>query len=157
MSLSSLTGSNDGLSNPGISSDQYADDDIRVFVYGTLKPGECNYLRYCEGHVTDQFDAIAYGDLYHLPVGYPAMTMGDRPVHGAVLSLDSLSTLHALDGLEDYDPSRLPDENDYNRTKIEVFDGQGVSRGVVWVYLMNKDKVIQQGGSLLPEGIWLQS
>jgi len=24
---------------------------IRVFVYGTLKPGEVNYQRYCEGKV----------------------------------------------------------------------------------------------------------
>jgi len=26
---------------------------IRVFVYGTLKPGEVNYQRYCEGKVID--------------------------------------------------------------------------------------------------------
>ncbi|TAH29142.1 MAG: gamma-glutamylcyclotransferase, partial [Oscillatoriales cyanobacterium] len=32
---------------------------MKVFVYGTLKPGECNYLRYCEGKVVDALPAIA--------------------------------------------------------------------------------------------------
>jgi gamma-glutamylcyclotransferase (GGCT)/AIG2-like uncharacterized protein YtfP len=28
---------------------------MKVFVYGTLKPGECNYQRYCEGKVVDAY------------------------------------------------------------------------------------------------------
>lgn len=128
-----------------------------VFVYGTLKPGECNYTRYCEGRVVHQFDAMVYGDLYHLPVGYPAVTVGDRPVYGVVLCLDDLSTLHALDGLEDYDPARSPDQNEYNRNRIDVFDAQGISQGKAWIYLMDIQKVNQFGGIHLPNGIWSQA
>ena len=39
---------------------------MKVFVYGTLKPGECNYLRYCEGKVVDACPAIARGELFAL-------------------------------------------------------------------------------------------
>ncbi len=142
------------MSQPASHADEENDGEIRVFVYGTLKPGGCNYLRYCQGHVTGEFDAIAYGTLYHLPVGYPAMTVGDRPVCGVVLCLDQPSTLYTLDILEDYDPRRLPDENEYNRRKIEIFDLQGISQGQVWAYLMSHDNVIRHGGRELPAGTW---
>lgn len=134
--------------------DTQPDEGIRVFVYGTLKPGECNYARYCDGQVTDQFEAIAYGTLYHLPVGYPAMTVGDRPIQGVVLCLRDPSTLNALDMLEDYDPNRSPDKNEYNRITIDVFDAQGNSQGTVWAYIMDAAHVMQRGGVPLPDGVW---
>jgi gamma-glutamylcyclotransferase (GGCT)/AIG2-like uncharacterized protein YtfP len=57
-----------------------------VFVYGTLKPGENNYQIYCAGKVLAEQRAIAFGRLFSLPAGYPAMTPGDCPVHGFLLS-----------------------------------------------------------------------
>lgn len=55
-------------------------DFVRVFVYGTLKPGEANYKRYCAGKVIDVKIALVQGKLFALPMGYPAMTLGDRQV-----------------------------------------------------------------------------
>lgn len=57
-----------------------------VFVYGTLKPGENNYQIYCAGKVLAEQRAITFGRLFSLPAGYPAMTPGDCPVHGFLLS-----------------------------------------------------------------------
>ena len=57
---------------------------IQVFVYGTLKPGEVNYQLYCAESVVEFFPAVAKGLLYKLPIGYPAMTRGDRNVLGFV-------------------------------------------------------------------------
>ena len=34
---------------------------FKVFVYGTLKPGEINYQRYCEGRIAKEEEAIASG------------------------------------------------------------------------------------------------
>jgi gamma-glutamylcyclotransferase (GGCT)/AIG2-like uncharacterized protein YtfP len=56
---------------------------VRVFVYGTLKPGEANYQRYCAGKVVDAERTSVLGKLFALPMGYPAMTLGEYSVHGA--------------------------------------------------------------------------
>ncbi|MEM7769933.1 MAG: gamma-glutamylcyclotransferase [Cyanobacteria bacterium P01_E01_bin.6] len=127
---------------------------VKVFVYGTLKPGECNYTRYCEGHVLDSFEAIAYGTLFDLPMGYPAMTDGDSPIKGIVLCLANASHLTVLDELEDYDPRRSPCENEYNRQAIEVFSPSGMSYGQVWTYVMDVEKTRSFRGKILPDGIW---
>ena len=57
-------------------------DGLRVFVYGTLKPGEANYQRYCAGKLVNAQRAMVLGKLFALPAGYPAMTLGDIPVQG---------------------------------------------------------------------------
>ena len=44
-------------------------DLVRVFVYGTLKPGEANYKRYCAGKVVDVKTAFVQGKLFALPMG----------------------------------------------------------------------------------------
>ncbi|MBD2327448.1 gamma-glutamylcyclotransferase [Alkalinema sp. FACHB-956] len=48
---------------------------INVFVYGTLKPGHAAYDRFCAGKTIAEVAAIVPGRLYHLPLGYPAMTL----------------------------------------------------------------------------------
>jgi gamma-glutamylcyclotransferase (GGCT)/AIG2-like uncharacterized protein YtfP len=127
---------------------------LRVFVYGTLKPGECNYAAYCGHHVLEAQPAIALGQLYHLPVGYPAMTEGDRPVYGYVLSFTDSQVLARLDQLEDYDPRRSACQNEYIRVKSEVFDWQQQSLGQVWLYRMSRQQVMRMGGRLLSDGKW---
>jgi gamma-glutamylcyclotransferase (GGCT)/AIG2-like uncharacterized protein YtfP len=126
----------------------------RVFVYGTLKPGESNYRRYCDLRVLESCPAIAYGQLFALPVGYPAMTEGQSIVRGVVLTFEDSSILSKLDRLEDYHPNRHPDENEYQRLAIEVFNSDRQSLGKAWAYIMASEKVRSYGGILLPEGSW---
>ncbi|MBD3882871.1 gamma-glutamylcyclotransferase [Phormidium tenue FACHB-886] len=127
---------------------------IRVFVYGTLKPGECNFDLYCAGRVVQMQPAIAYGTLFDLPFGYPAMTGGDRPVYGYLLGFSDPAILIALDELEDFDPCRPADCNEYVRVKQAVFDLEGRSLGEAWVYLMQPELVERAGGVLLLQGKW---
>lgn len=126
---------------------------LKVFVYGTLKPGESNYLRYCAGKVVEEISAIAYGQLFALPVGYPAMTIGDRPIHGYLLTLDP-HLLETLDTLEDYHPHRLLEENYYNRSEIEIFTPDGQSLGLGWAYFMTVEKIKSLGGIPIPSNCW---
>lgn len=95
---------------------------IHVFVYGTLKPGECNYQRYCQGRVINQRPALAYGELYALSLGYPGMVVGTGIVQGVILSFTDPNIFLDLDQLEDYQPQRPPEENEYQRQQIQVFD-----------------------------------
>ena len=127
---------------------------LRVFVYGTLKPGEINYNRYCAGKVVEERNAIAFGKLFSLPIGYPAMTVGDEAVRGCLLAFTNAAILSALDSLEDYDPNRPVAQNLYNRQQIETFDSTSQPLGLAWVYLMTCERVQQLGGTWLPDGNW---
>lgn len=123
---------------------------LRVFVYGTLKPGEAYYQQYCAGKVVSAKGAIAYGQLFSLPVGYPAMTCGDSIVYGYLLEFRDANVLSTLDALEDYYPSRQKSKNLYNREQVDIFDLQRKMQGKAWVYLMSKYRVDQLGGK--PQG-----
>ncbi|MBD2529392.1 gamma-glutamylcyclotransferase [Nostoc flagelliforme FACHB-838] len=129
-------------------------DLIQVFVYGTLKPGETNYQKYCADKVVDVKRAFVQGKLFALPIGYPAMTLGDSQVHGYLLSFSNPRILNELDVLEDYQPNRQMPENLYNRQITEVYEPQSLSLGWAWVYLMTLDRVDQLGGFLQPDGWW---
>jgi gamma-glutamylcyclotransferase (GGCT)/AIG2-like uncharacterized protein YtfP len=127
---------------------------VRVFVYGTLKPGEANYQKYCAGKVVNAECATTRGQLFALSVGYPAMTLGDSQVYGYLLSFADLRILSRLDELEDYHPTRQISENLYSRQEVEVFNLQEISLGWAWVYLMTLDRVSQLSGFLQPDGWW---
>ncbi|NJN23760.1 MAG: gamma-glutamylcyclotransferase, partial [Acaryochloridaceae cyanobacterium RL_2_7] len=46
---------------------------LKVFVYGTLKPGYDNHNRYCRDRLLEIQPAQVKGSLFQLPVGYPGM------------------------------------------------------------------------------------
>jgi gamma-glutamylcyclotransferase (GGCT)/AIG2-like uncharacterized protein YtfP len=125
----------------------------RVFVYGTLKPGERYHDRYCAGHVFTAQEALIYGELYDLPFGYPALTWGDRKIYGVLLSFAEPSILVGLDELENYHPDRPASENEYQRVQREVFDLAHQSLGLAWVYIMEPERV-QSIGTVLINGYW---
>ena len=127
---------------------------LKVFVYGTLKPGEINYQRFCAGKVIEEKRAIAQGHLFALPFGYPAMTPGDGRVQGYLLTFADSEVLCALDRLEDYHPERLPEHNEYNRQLIETFNLAGEPLETAWAYLMSPHLVRSYGGIFLPSGWW---
>jgi gamma-glutamylcyclotransferase (GGCT)/AIG2-like uncharacterized protein YtfP len=101
--------------------------------------------------------ANAPGKLYALPMGYPAMTVGDAKVHGYLLSFTDAAILTALDDLEDYDFTKPISENLYNRQSIEISEPTGLSLGWAWVYLMTPEKVYQLGGIPQLDGCWSKS
>jgi gamma-glutamylcyclotransferase (GGCT)/AIG2-like uncharacterized protein YtfP len=127
---------------------------MKVFVYGTLKPGEQNYSAYCEGKAIAFQPAYTYGKLYHLCLGYPGMTVGQEKVQGYLLTFADESNLVELDELETFDPQRLPENNEYQREMIPIYDLEDHSLGKAWGYLMNLEKIEAFGGIFLPSGWW---
>lgn len=130
------------------------DSHYSVFVYGTLQPGERFYRAYCADFVIAAYPAIAHGELYDLPFGYPALTAGDRPIQGYCLVFDRLEVLDRLDELEDYVPGRSPHENEYQRETIEVFTLDRQHFGYAWVYRMTQERAIALGGTPYPMTQW---
>jgi gamma-glutamylcyclotransferase (GGCT)/AIG2-like uncharacterized protein YtfP len=132
-------------------------EPLQIFVYGTLKPGEVNYERYCQGRILHAQAAIMIGQLYALPLGYPAMTSGNAPVYGFLLAFADPALLVHLDELEDYDSNRPAEQNEYIRVTAEAFDLNYQSLGQAWVYQMERSLVHKLGGILLAEGTWNQA
>jgi len=127
---------------------------IRVFVYGTLKPGGYYWPRFCEGKVTAHEPAQLRGRIYDLKPGYPGMTAGEDWVQGVLLTLKNETALAGLDYLEGYAPNRPAAQNEYLRVEAECFRPDGASLGMVWTYQMREAKVREFGGIYLPEGVW---
>lgn len=133
---------------------------LQVFVYGTLKPGYSAYEQLCRSTVVRATAAQARGQLYHLPLGYPAMTLGNDWVQGYLLGFSTLDLLPTLDDYEDYDPRQSGANNLYNRELIEVFtpttpeQSQHILLTRAWVYLMDLKRVNSIGGIYLPSGDW---
>ncbi|GAB4378187.1 MAG: gamma-glutamylcyclotransferase [Elainellaceae cyanobacterium] len=128
--------------------------ETRVFVYGTLQPGEQYYDTYCAGQVVAAQAAYVRGQLFDLALGYPAITEGKLLVYGVLLCFANPNILLALDELEDYDARRPAHLNEYLRVQIEAFSLNHESLGMVWVYQMLPERIQRLGGIPLPAGRW---
>ena len=126
----------------------------KIFVYGTLKPGEVNYSYFCAAQVIEATRVYTRGRLYHLPIGYPAMSSGTSRVDGFLLVLANHDSLAILDRLEDYHPDKPPQDNEYNRRKTQIYRLSGEPFGEAWGYFMVQKKIQQLGGVWLPSGWW---
>jgi len=128
---------------------------IQVFVYGTLKPGESNYLAFCQGNTIAEIEAYTKGELYHLTPGYPAMTLGTRKIQGYLLIFSAQSKiLSRLDILENYQPDRAIALNDYYRQSVSVYNQQDELISNAWCYQMTPPKIAEFGGQLINSNIW---
>lgn len=137
---------------------------LDVFVYGTLKPGENNH-QLCASSVIKVCPAIACGQLYTLPFGYPAMTLvGTDTVYGVILSFADAGILDILDAYEQHDPETfcrhapnlLIAQHQYDRTPIKVYDQAQRFLGFAWSYVMSLEQIQRLGGIWLPDGQWHQ-
>lgn len=130
------------------------DPGLKVFVYGTLKPGRRYWREFCEGRVERACEAVIPGWLYRLDPGYPGLVSGMGLVRGYVLWLLDEETLAGFDRLEDYVPGRDPDLNEYNRVVTNCLTPKGEFLTRAWTYVMTPEKVHQLGGVLIESGCW---
>lgn len=97
-----------------------------LFVYGTLRQGECSDLSIRSGAEFVSKDEIN-GDLYDLG-WYPGVKLGgDNLVRGDVFQLKDASIITQLDTYEGY-------PNLYDRSVVETKGGRQV-----WVYTINRE------------------
>lgn len=123
-------------------------------MYGTLKPGERNYPFYCT-QALEVIEAITYGKLYDLPMGYPAAIFPESDlVRGYVLTFGDTTVLQTLDELETYDPNQPISQNLYQRHQIEVYNPNKESLGTVWTYSMSQQQIHAYSGVLISDGWW---
>lgn len=135
---------------------------LPIFVYGTLKPGEINHT-VCAHYVQAVAPAIAYGSLYHLPFGYPAMSLdASHWVVGCLLHFSDPQLLTILDQFEQHDPSvfqRLFPTTDlathqYQRTRIQTYTPQQHPLTLAWSYTMTTAQIQQLNGTKTAHNHW---
>jgi gamma-glutamylcyclotransferase (GGCT)/AIG2-like uncharacterized protein YtfP len=100
--------------------------------------------------------AFTWGDIYHLSLGYPGMVVGNNKVRGVLLTFAQESILWELDELEDYRPDRVPEQNQYQRRRIPVYDLSEEYLGEAWGYLMGIETVRRYKGKLVEGGWWTE-
>jgi len=136
--------------------------DLAVFVYGSLQPGGRNWARYCEGNVVSQQRARVKGRLFRLRDSFPAVVLDNRFwTHGWRLVLRDVDALHGFDELENFDPARQPEQNEYQRVMAECFDETKnspveIPLGKIWVYVMAPERIATEGGEEIPTGHWTE-
>lgn len=128
---------------------------LKVFVYGTLKPNGKYYPFYCEGKTIKEEQCWTKGKLFALPVGYPAMIEGNEHIKGFLLTFASSSELTNLDKLEGYSGIENSINNEYERKKILVYDQLNQPLDYAWAYFMTKEKINLLKGIYLPSGEWI--
>lgn len=125
-----------------------------VFVYGTLKPGQQNYDRYCGDRVVYHEPASVPGRLYHLTPGYPGLTYETGWVQGILLHFQTAEVLTGLDELETFTPGAPPSQNLYQREWQQIYHPDRTPLAWAWLYRMSLEQVIALEGIWVPEGIW---
>jgi gamma-glutamylcyclotransferase (GGCT)/AIG2-like uncharacterized protein YtfP len=136
---------------------------VFLFVYGTLKPGELSY-HLCAAQVLQARPAAIEGQIYHLPLGYPAVTL-EQPgtVLGTLLSFADDSILAELDDYEAHAPEVLErhvpgvsiDQVQYRREQVQTYsENLSCPLQPAWIYTMTRSQVDSLRGVVIPSGVW---
>lgn len=131
-----------------------AEGSIRVFVYGTLKPGFRNARRLLAGRIDSYRAAAIRGRLLDLPLGYPAAVPGEGWIHGYLLELLRPELLTEIDQLEGYRPHRPEAEQHYRRHRVPCFGPEGEPLGPAFAYFMDPGYAARLGGEPVAGGSW---
>jgi len=137
---------------------------IDLFVYGTLKPGEINH-HVCADYVRMAQPAIAQGSLYHLPLGYPAMSLAPADlVYGYVLRCLDPGVMALLDRFEQHDPhlfrqlfpQHKVESHQYQRLPIQTYTHHRRPLTIAWSYTMTLRQIQRLQGRRVASGEWNQ-
>jgi gamma-glutamylcyclotransferase (GGCT)/AIG2-like uncharacterized protein YtfP len=135
---------------------------LPIFVYGTLKRGEPNYVRYLTGQTAGERPAMLAGAALFTEGPYPFLTQApdlagpNDKVYGALISLRSAVyqlVLADLDRLEGYVTGGS--QNLYERVTLEVATSSGSRQA--WVYIAGAQALaLIRVGQMrrIPGGVW---
>lgn len=127
---------------------------MKIFVYGTLKPGFHNYDFYLKGRTLSEVPGFLSGyDMYSVRGSFPAIAENDNHhdlVHGVVVEIDDndFDTLFLLDGLEGYRQYH-PKSSMYLRVPVRVATDDGLVEA--FTYVWNRET---KGLPRIPSGVW---
>jgi gamma-glutamylcyclotransferase (GGCT)/AIG2-like uncharacterized protein YtfP len=136
---------------------------LPFFVYGTLKPGEANYLRLLAGRTAEETPASLAGAALFTQGPYPFLLTapdlllpGANLVRGVLIGVPAAqhaSVLADLDALEGYEAGGA--DNLYERVACEVTTDGGPRRAWVYVAAASAMALIRAGAMRrIAGGVW---
>ncbi|MEW5820517.1 MAG: gamma-glutamylcyclotransferase [Cyanobacteriota bacterium] len=128
--------------------------EYKIFVYGTLKPGEDNYNYHCHNRYELQFECSVKGDIYDLSLGFPALVESDNVAKGVLFYFNDQQTIDQIDILEGYDPGISAEKNLYYKKLVEVYDSNDQVIDQAYAYFMPLNRVKELKGVKVDSGCW---
>jgi gamma-glutamylcyclotransferase (GGCT)/AIG2-like uncharacterized protein YtfP len=136
---------------------------LPFFVYGTLRPGEANYLRLLAGRTAEETPASLAGAALFTQGPYPflltapdLLAPGDELVQGTLIAVPAAqygAVLAELDALEGYVAGGA--DNLYERVSCEVATAAGPRRAWVYVAGASALALIREGAMRrIAGGVW---
>ncbi len=121
-----------------------------VFVYGTLKRGQCR-ARFWPSRPLSIQEAWVRGRL-HGRSDYPAMTPGDDRVRGELWRFPAEAMRQVLEILDQVEGTNQPGEPDlYLRVAVKATDAQGLLLGNAYTYLYATDPLLDGFHAITPD------
>lgn len=112
----------------------------RFFVYGSLREGMYNYVRYLKGRIIKNQQGFVKGELYTIKgVVYPALLSGEHFIAGEIMQIQDTNIWKELDELESYHGEGNV-ENEYHKVMMDIYDEHKVLVEQLPVYMFNMDK-----------------
>lgn len=115
----------------------HQDNELPIFVYGTLMVGERNYIDILHENLVKHEKASVTGELYYYrKEDYPALADGIHAVNGQLFYVKNLDeVLKSLDVIEGYIAPNDP-ENMYDRKILDVKTARGEMKQA-YAYVIN--------------------
>jgi len=123
---------------------------MKVFVYGTLRSGDCRFevesfveVIASEAHI-EGFDMLDFG-------GFPGLIQGENRIRGEVHEYENLKILDRIEGYNE----RAPKTGLYNRCLVTAETPEGKIEDC-WVYTFNKDEAHDYEEDIIKCGDWFE-
>lgn len=124
----------------------------QLFVYGSLRKGMYNYVRYLEGNSTFLGYGYVQGELYTLQgVSYPALLAGDGSVLGEIYEVDD-EVEKAIDELEGYVEDGTCNDYDKVLSDITLVEDGTTMQLPVYMFHMDNEHHKQMLGEMITSG-----
>ena len=137
-------------------------NNLNVFVYGSLREGFFNYDKYLKGKVVSITPAkIENKIVYHMPYkGYPAILNGTGTVYGEIMVIKPEiydETMIAMDKMEGFISENNP-ENEYEKVVLEVEHLDNHKKENCYLYFYNPaiDPKFNNEAVLVEHGDWVK-
>lgn len=132
------------------------EEEINLFVYGTLLPGNHMYDSLFSGLDVKQLDGVVNGTLYSVNGAFPGLVEGSNDVEGKMYQVtgSQREIFELLNGLHGYE-SAIGKNPLYRFEELEVRTNEGEYKAYAYIFNRSTEGLteIKSGSWLKPKGV----
>jgi gamma-glutamylcyclotransferase (GGCT)/AIG2-like uncharacterized protein YtfP len=130
-----------------------SDEQIPLFVYGTLRHGQENYML-LRGNTLSEIPATISGMVIYSLSTYPVIVEGESVVHGDLMTIHPRSYSRVLEDLDQLEGYRPGDESCFYRRVVRCVKTASGHEVRAWLYLGRLDLIARRPHTLVAHGDW---